>query len=101
MSATPVERGKAMLSTIALAQSKGISGAYPDSSVADVVGALVTEVEHLRDAAQTLGRIIHRHNRDILDITGLHHLIDETGDGPWDVVWETLAAGYDSDRANS
>ena len=55
---------------------------------------LVAEVQHVRAAAQTLGRIIERHNRDVLDITGLHHLIDETGDGPWDVVWETLAEGY-------
>ena len=59
-----------------------------------LVPELIAEIERVRAAAQTLGRIIERHNRDVLDITGLHHLIDETGDGPWDVVWETLAEGY-------
>lgn len=44
----PVERAKAMLSTIALARSKGISQAYPDASVANVLSALVGEVEKLR-----------------------------------------------------
>lgn len=52
---------------------------------------LVAEVEKLRDAAKTLGRIVIRHNEDVLTIVGLQHLFDETGDGPWDVVWEALA----------
>lgn len=66
-----------------------------DKSYAD----LVTELQHVREGAQTLGRIIHRMQRVVLDITGLHSLIDETGDGPWDVVWEALAEGYGGSTA--
>ncbi len=55
-----------------------------------LVPELVAEVERTREAAQTLGRISHRMQQTVLDITGLRHLIDESGDGPWDVVWERL-----------
>ena len=74
-------------------------------------GAYVDEVEapHLADAilaagyskrseelarykrgAKTLGEIIEKQCRDVLDVTGLHHLINEDGDGHWDVVWMRL-----------
>lgn len=43
-----VERGKTMLTTIEYAKYHGIGQAYPDSSVAAVVGDLVAEVERLR-----------------------------------------------------
>lgn len=74
--------------------------------------ALVTELDNLRaevdrlteerDAARrgarTLGQVIETQGRAALDATGLHHLIDETGDGDWGAVWESL---YDvRDRAD-
>src|SRR5690606_15972872 len=37
------------------------------------------------------GRIIEQQNRDALDASGMHHVVDETGDGDWEVVWEALA----------
>jgi hypothetical protein len=40
--------------------------------------------------AKTLGEIIEKQCRDVLDVTGLHHLIIEDGDGHWDVVWMRL-----------
>lgn len=40
--------------------------------------------------AKTLGEIIEKQCRDVLDATGLHHLINEDGDGHWDVVWMRL-----------
>ncbi len=49
------------------------------------------EAERLREACKTLGEIIHQTNRMVLDITGLHHLIGEDGDGDWAAVWENLA----------
>ena len=41
-------------------------------------------------AAKTLGEVIDRQCREVLDVTGLHHLINEDGDGAWDVVWMRL-----------
>lgn len=60
----------------------------------DLVPELVAEVERLRRGGTELGNIIRRQNQDVLDITGLHHLIGEDGDGDWAAVWENLAAGY-------
>lgn len=44
-----------------------------------------------RYGAKTLGSIVDRQCRNALDATGLHHLIDEDGDGDWGLVWEHLA----------
>jgi hypothetical protein len=55
------------------------------------IPALMAEVERARRAAQTLGAVVERQCRDVLDATGLHHLIDESGDGDWGLVWERLA----------
>ena len=49
------------------------------------------EVEKLRRGGKELGRIIERQCRDVLNITGLHHLIGPDGDGDWGLVWERLA----------
>jgi len=43
-----VDQGKSMLNTIAYARAIGVSPAYPDSSVEQVVRGLVAEVERLR-----------------------------------------------------
>jgi len=43
-----VDQGKSMLNTIAYARAIGVSPAYPDSSVEQVVRGLVVEVERLR-----------------------------------------------------
>lgn len=53
----------------------------------------MTERDELAKAmrgAKTLGEIIEKQCRDVLDVTGLHHLINEDGDGHWDVVWMRL-----------
>ncbi|KAB7761784.1 hypothetical protein [Mycolicibacterium mucogenicum] len=52
-------KGKTMLSTIDYARTCGVSPAYPDSSVAEVIGALVDEIERRqqdhRDFTSRLG----------------------------------------------
>ncbi|WP_280465973.1 hypothetical protein [Nocardia brasiliensis] len=55
------------------------------------LGPLLDELERLRSGGEYLGQIIHRLNQTALDATGLHHLIDETGDGDWQAVWENVA----------
>ncbi|MFE3052312.1 hypothetical protein [Nocardia sp. NPDC059239] len=49
------------------------------------------QVAQFRRACKTLGVIIERQCRAALDATGLHDIIDETGDGDWQVVWERVA----------
>jgi hypothetical protein len=56
-----------------------------------VVLALLDELERTKRGAQTLGRIIERHGRAIVEATGAHDLINEDGDGDWEVVFERLA----------
>jgi hypothetical protein len=48
------------------------------------------ELAKCKRAAKTLNEAIEKQCRDVLDVTGLHHLISEDGDGPWDVVWMRL-----------
>ena len=64
----------------------------------DAIFDLLAEVNRLRDAhektkrgAHTLGQVIEQQATDALNATGLHHLIDETGDGDWGAVWENVA----------
>src|SRR5690625_2211425 len=52
---------------------------------------LIEDLRRTRSGARTLGRIIEQQNRDALDASGMHHVVDETGDGDWEVVWEALA----------
>lgn len=54
----------------------------------DRLNALADEVERLARAGETLGGVIDKQCRMILDITGLHAWIDEDGDGDWGAVWE-------------
>lgn len=51
---------------------------------------IADEVERLRRGAKELGRTIEQQCRMVLDATGLHHFIDEDGDGDWGAVWENL-----------
>ena len=55
------------------------------------IAALIGEVERLRRSGATLGLVIEKQCQAALDATGLHDLIDETGDGDWGAVWETVA----------
>lgn len=55
------------------------------------IAELETERDRLERGAKTLGAQVDRQCRDVLDATGLHHLIDEDGDGDWGLVWERLA----------
>ena len=48
------------------------------------------ELAKAKRAAKTLGEVIEKQCQDVLDVTGLHHLINEDGDGHWDVVWMRL-----------
>lgn len=48
------------------------------------------ELAAAKRAAKTLNEVIEKQCRDVLDVTGLHHLINEDGDGAWDVVWMRL-----------
>lgn len=48
------------------------------------------ELAKYKRGAKTLGEIIEKQCREVLDVTGLHHLINEDGDGHWDVVWMRL-----------
>lgn len=52
---------------------------------------LNAERDSARRGAKTLGGIVERQCQHALDATGLHHLIDEDGDGDWGAVWERLA----------
>jgi hypothetical protein len=64
-----------------------------------LVPELVAEVEKLRRACETLGGVVESQCRMALDASGLHHLIDEDGDGDWGLVWERLAElGADNER---
>ena len=49
-----------------------------------------TELASAKRAAKTLNEVIEKQCREVLDVTGLHHLINEDGDGHWDVVWMRL-----------
>lgn len=51
---------------------------------------LVAEIEKLRRAAKTLGKIIDDSLTDVLKATDSHDLIGEDGDGDWMVVFERL-----------
>ncbi|QDG65799.1 hypothetical protein NIBR502772_05860 [Pseudarthrobacter sp. NIBRBAC000502772] len=51
---------------------------------------LLGELAKYKRGAKTLGEIIEKQCRDVLEVTGLHHLINEDGDGAWDVVWMRL-----------
>ena len=52
--------------------------------------AIADEVEALRRGAKTLGEIIDRQCRMVLEVTGRYDLIGEDGDGDWGAVWEHL-----------
>lgn len=74
----------------------------PDRDPGPRILSLLREVERLRAACKTLGQIIGQTNRMALDITGLHHLIGEDGDGDWAAVGERLAElGSERDAANA
>lgn len=64
-----------------------------------VHGLLAAEVAQLRRGGTELGKIIRRDCQAILDMTGLHDLIGEDGDGDWAAVWENLAEMVAAGRA--
>jgi hypothetical protein len=74
--------------------------AEPDEDVQAMASELLAaraRIEALRSGGRQLGKIVHRLNMTALDVTGLHHLIDEDGDGDWQAVWENVS---DLGRAN-
>ncbi|WP_198344273.1 hypothetical protein [Mycobacterium dioxanotrophicus] len=56
-----------------------------------LVPELVAELERARRACRRLGEVVESQCRMALDASGLHHLIDEDGDGDWGLIWERLA----------
>ncbi|MGW4124749.1 hypothetical protein [Nocardia sp. NPDC004711] len=63
---------------------------------------LQEQVAQFRRACKTLGGVVERQCRAALDATGLHDIIDETGDGDWQVVWERVAElGADLAKAHA
>lgn len=42
-----------------------------------------------REGSRALGRIIKDNCAMVLDITGLHAMVDEDGDADWGAIWET------------
>ena len=55
------------------------------------VRRLTEESERLKRGGTELGRILDRALMMALDASGCHDVIEEDGDGDWEVVWETLA----------
>ena len=49
---------------------------------------LIEEVKRLRDACKTLGGVIDRQCIDIAKIARSEHLVSESGDADWGVIWE-------------
>lgn len=65
-------------------------GAFNESAIVAERDALRDEVERLRRGGKTLGEILAKQLRALLDITGRHDLVDENGDGDWGAVWDSL-----------
>ena len=59
---------------------------------ASEIRALIAELDKTKRAAVTLGEIIDKQCMDVLDITGLHHMVNEDGDGDWSAIWDHLWA---------
>lgn len=55
------------------------------------IGEFADRADALERGGRELGRQIQRYLTWVLDATGMHHLIDEDGDGDWELVWERLA----------
>lgn len=68
-----------------IAQYEGIT-----EGQAAVLRAAADELERTKRGAVTLGEIVERQCRDVLDVTGRHDLVDEDGDGDWGAVWDHL-----------
>jgi hypothetical protein len=83
---------------LALAMRQNFSGWMGPAVSYDVADAVLAagyrkhsdELAKAIRGAKTLGEIIEKQCRDVLDVTGLHHLINADGDGHWDVVWMRL-----------
>lgn len=59
-------------------------------SIISHAGEAAETILRKQNAIDTLDRIITQQCQAALDATGLHHLIDEDGDGDWSAVWEGL-----------
>ncbi|AII28211.1 hypothetical protein VC74_gp59 [Mycobacterium phage Sparky] len=67
-----------------------------------VIEGQAAEIDRLRRGAKTLGEIVENQCRMALDASGLHHLINDDGDGDWGLVWERLAElGAEVERLRS
>lgn len=52
---------------------------------------LLDQLDQARRGGKTLGKIVDRQCRDVLNATDMHHVINRDGDGDWGLVWERLA----------
>lgn len=71
---------------------EGKSDAAFIANAPDDVAWLLDELAKYKRGGKTLGEMVDQLTQDQLDATGLHDLIDEDGDGPWDDVHEALMA---------
>lgn len=67
-----------------------LAAGFRKETVGDELSQVKDELANYKRGAKTLGEIIENQCRDVLDVTGLHHLINSDGDGHWDVVWMRL-----------
>src|SRR5688572_9278389 len=49
---------------------------------------LLDRVESLQRSCQLLGRIIERDGKNLVELTNSQDIIEEDGDGDWEVVWQ-------------
>ncbi len=92
MSGDVVARAREFLSEVHDARCPNCSHElFGPDDYRELMVELVGYVEKLRRGGKALGRMIELQNRDVLNITGLHHLIGPDGDGDWGAVWERLA----------
>ncbi|WP_280474804.1 hypothetical protein [Nocardia asiatica] len=52
---------------------------------------LFDHIETLQRGGELLAHALKTYNQIALDVTGLHDVINENGDGDWQVVWENVA----------
>lgn len=68
-------------------------GDYVADMVPELLGyvdALTAERDMLKRGGRTLGEIVDRQCRYVIEATGSQDIIGEDGDGDWEIVWERL-----------
>ncbi|UTM47068.1 hypothetical protein [Glutamicibacter mysorens] len=82
----------------ALVETGSVLGKNTVLNIISHAGEAAETILRKQNAIDTLDRIITQQCQAALDATGLHHLIDEDGDGDWSAVWEGLQELADQKR---